>query len=168
MDDVVLTVRAEELIAASPIAVYDLVSDLTRMGEWSPENQGAEWIEGEPRAVGSRFLGRNRNGDVEWEGGGIVIASSPPHEFAWVMGDDPACPRGTWRYVIEKESEAVTRVTETYELGPGESGFRDEIEALPPADRAAALRFRRTELEDGMRTTLRRIKARTESERGPA
>ncbi|HAY67306.1 MAG TPA: hypothetical protein DCY82_03325, partial [Acidimicrobiaceae bacterium] len=25
-------------IAASPEAVYDLVSDVTRMGEWSPES----------------------------------------------------------------------------------------------------------------------------------
>jgi hypothetical protein len=30
-------------IHASPEAVYDLVSDLPRMGEWSPENIGGEW-----------------------------------------------------------------------------------------------------------------------------
>jgi Polyketide cyclase / dehydrase and lipid transport len=30
-------------INASPEAVYDLVSDLPRMGEWSPENIGGEW-----------------------------------------------------------------------------------------------------------------------------
>jgi len=30
-------------IHASPEAVYALVSDLPRMGEWSPENIGGEW-----------------------------------------------------------------------------------------------------------------------------
>ena len=30
-------------INASPDAVYDLVSDLPRMGEWSSENIGGEW-----------------------------------------------------------------------------------------------------------------------------
>src|SRR5262249_3904138 len=30
-------------IQASPEAIYDLVSDLPRMGEWSPENIGGEW-----------------------------------------------------------------------------------------------------------------------------
>ena len=33
-------------IHASPEAVYALVSDLPRMGEWSPENIGGEWQNG--------------------------------------------------------------------------------------------------------------------------
>jgi Polyketide cyclase / dehydrase and lipid transport len=43
-------------IQASPEAVYDLVSDLPRMGEWSPENIGGEWQGGVCRLQGtSRF-----------------------------------------------------------------------------------------------------------------
>ncbi|MBJ7509613.1 MAG: SRPBCC family protein, partial [Ilumatobacteraceae bacterium] len=31
-------------VNATPQAVWALVSDLPRMGEWSPENQGGEWV----------------------------------------------------------------------------------------------------------------------------
>ena len=43
-------------IQASPEAVYDLISDLPRMGEWSPENIGGEWQDG--AAAGGRPLPR--------------------------------------------------------------------------------------------------------------
>jgi Polyketide cyclase / dehydrase and lipid transport len=41
-------------IHASPEAVYDLISDLPRMGEWSPENIGGEWQGGGSGQVGDR------------------------------------------------------------------------------------------------------------------
>ena len=47
-------------IHASPEAVYDLVSDLPRMGEWSPENIGGEWQDGGSGQVGDRYIGHNR------------------------------------------------------------------------------------------------------------
>ena len=53
-------------IAASPESIYALVSDLSRMGEWSTENIGGEWTNGEPGQVGSRFLGTNRIKTFEW------------------------------------------------------------------------------------------------------
>ncbi len=33
-------------ISASPEQLYSMVSDVTRMGEWSPENEGGEWLGG--------------------------------------------------------------------------------------------------------------------------
>ena len=42
-------------INASPEAVYDLVSDLPRMGEWSPENVGGEWQGGGRGQVGDHW-----------------------------------------------------------------------------------------------------------------
>ena len=47
-------------IHTSPEAVYDLVSDLPRMGEWSPENIGGEWQGGGSGNVGDRYIGHNR------------------------------------------------------------------------------------------------------------
>ena len=43
-------------INASPEAVYDLVSDLPRMGEWSPENIGGEWQDGGSGKVADHCL----------------------------------------------------------------------------------------------------------------
>jgi hypothetical protein len=50
-------------INASPEAVYDLVSDLPRMGEWSPENIGGEWQGGGSGKVGDRYIGHNRTSE---------------------------------------------------------------------------------------------------------
>src|SRR5262245_27395504 len=47
-------------IQTSPEAVYDLVSDLPRMGEWSPENIGGGWQGGGSGEVGGRDIGHNR------------------------------------------------------------------------------------------------------------
>ena len=52
-------------IAAPPERVYDLVADVTRMGEWSPEASGTI---GQPSALqaGDKFWGTNRKGFVWW------------------------------------------------------------------------------------------------------
>ncbi len=50
-------------IAAPPDAVFELVTDLTRMGEWSPENEGGDWTgDATGPALGATFSGKNRNG----------------------------------------------------------------------------------------------------------
>ena len=61
-----VTVRAA--IDAPAERVWDLVSDVTRMGEWSPETRSCRWL-GEPAApeVGARFAGRNQfRGPGNW------------------------------------------------------------------------------------------------------
>ena len=55
-------------IHASPDAVYDLVADLPRMGEWSPENIGGEWQGGGSGKMGDRFIGHNRAGERTADG----------------------------------------------------------------------------------------------------
>ncbi len=55
-------------IAAPPTAVWDLVSDVTKIGRYSPETFEAEWVDGATGpAVGTKFRGHvkrktNRNG----------------------------------------------------------------------------------------------------------
>ena len=54
-------------VAAPPEEVWALVSDLTRMGEWSPEARGGRWAGGtDGPSVGAVFKGRNRNGRYRW------------------------------------------------------------------------------------------------------
>jgi len=68
----VTDLRATTAVRASAEMVYDRISDVTRMGEWSPENQGGEWLDGATgAAVGARFRSRNkRKGVVDNHGGG--------------------------------------------------------------------------------------------------
>ena len=73
-------------ISASADAVWPLVSDLTRMGEWSPENQGGEWIKGATGpAVGALFKGRNSNGKRSWSTTVKVIEFDPPKRMAFAL-----------------------------------------------------------------------------------
>jgi hypothetical protein len=54
-------------IAAPIDVVWDLVSDIARIGEWSIECRSCEWLAGatDPRP-GARFRGRNRRNATLW------------------------------------------------------------------------------------------------------
>jgi len=65
-------------IAAAPGTVYALVSDLTQMGEFSPECRQVEWLGGATGpAAGARFVGHNRNGPIKWSRGAGLSAPRP-------------------------------------------------------------------------------------------
>src|SRR4051812_23128472 len=86
-------------IGAAPEAVWGLVADVTRMGEWSPECVRAEWEDGatgpEP---GAHFHGYNRAGTYEWDATCVVTDCEPGKVFAFRVprGDDDAPT--TWRF----------------------------------------------------------------------
>ncbi|GAA3486001.1 SRPBCC family protein [Streptomyces cremeus] len=76
---------AERLTVAVPAhMVWAAVSDVRRMGEWSPECRGA-WVPGRAGALrpGSRFLGRNRAAWLPWVTVCRVVESVPGKLFAF-------------------------------------------------------------------------------------
>ncbi|HSL56358.1 MAG TPA: SRPBCC family protein [Acidimicrobiales bacterium] len=91
-------------IAASPGTVFDLVSDVTRIGEWSPECHGAEWQD-DRRGLGARFTGHNRWGRNRWSRVCEVVAAEPGREFAYrtVPGFrfGPSADSSVWGFSIE-------------------------------------------------------------------
>lgn len=71
-------------VSADSSRVFSMVSDLARMGEWSPENQGGEWVKGATGpAVGARFKGRNSNGKRSWSTVVEVNAFEPGRRIAF-------------------------------------------------------------------------------------
>jgi len=101
-------------IAASPEAVWSLLTDLDRISELSPECYQAEW-EGTPAApeVGAAFRGYNQAGGNKWDAGCVVVAAEPGREWAFKV---PA-PDGrdtVWRYLIEATDGGST-VTESFD-----------------------------------------------------
>ena len=142
--------------AAPPDQVWALVSDVTRIGEFSPETFEAQWLGGAdgPRA-GARFRGhvrRNGRGPVYWTKC-TVVASDPGREFAFAVTGPRGMTVNTWRYQLEP-SAAGTDVTESFELA--------DTPVLRLYWMIAGFARGRTNL-DGMRVTLERIKAVTES-----
>jgi len=55
-------------IDAPAEVVWDMISDMTRMGEWSPENEGGTWLgSATGPAPGAKFRGLNRHGNKTWK-----------------------------------------------------------------------------------------------------
>ena len=99
------------LVARSPEELYDMVSDVTRMGEWSEECYACEWHEGfEGPVVGATFDGHNRNGEHEWTTQGKVIVADPGRAFAFECSM-MEFHYSTWGYRFEP-TESGCRVTE--------------------------------------------------------
>jgi len=141
---------------APPAEVWDLVSDVTRIGEFSPETFEARWLGGAsgPRA-GARFRGhvrRNGRGPVYWTTC-TVTASEPGREFAFAVTGPGEVVVNTWRYQLTPNGDG-TDVTESFEL-PGSPLNRLYW-------RLAGRARMRTNL-NGMRVTLEKMKAIAES-----
>jgi len=64
--------------------VWAMITDLPRMGEWSPENQGGQWVGGASQAaVGAKFKGRNNNGKRSWSTSVLVNACEEQKKFSF-------------------------------------------------------------------------------------
>jgi uncharacterized protein YndB with AHSA1/START domain len=88
-------------ISVTPEKIWAMVSDLPRMGEWSPENRGGEWVApATGAAVGATFKGRNQNGKKSWATKVKVNACEAPKKlsFGLMVGGKNWCD---WVYDIE-------------------------------------------------------------------
>ena len=112
------TVSVSRDIAADAGVLYDLVADITRMGEWSPENTSCTYKEGfDSPVVGAEWLGDNVHGEFEWQTEGRVTEAERGQVFAFdaKVGDFVF---SKWRYEFEA-IDGGTRVTEhTLDLRP--------------------------------------------------
>lgn len=104
-------IEVSKVIAASPEQVYALVSDLPRMGEWSPENDGGTWLKGAAAAtVGAKFKGKNSHGKRRWSTLSTVVTADPGREFAFDVSSF-GLKVARWGYRLEAV-EGATEVTE--------------------------------------------------------
>jgi len=79
-------VVVEQVVKARAAEVWAMVSDVTRMCEFSPENTGCEWIKGSTGpSVGARFRGTNANGKKQWKSDATVVEAEPGKSFAFVV-----------------------------------------------------------------------------------
>lgn len=109
--------EATIFIAAPPLLVYNLISDVTRMGEWSPECYRCEWLDGvnEP-VLGARFRGYNNWKGFKWARTSEVRAAKTGEEFAFSTIWTPLYRDSTeWRYTLRAVGLG-TEVTESFAL----------------------------------------------------
>ncbi|HEX4979521.1 MAG TPA: SRPBCC family protein [Acidimicrobiales bacterium] len=149
-------VEVSRRIAASPDTVWNALSDITRMGEWSPECHTCEWKDDSAaRGVGARFFGHNRNGDKEWTTEAEITAWEPGRRlgFDGVFAD---LRFASWSYTIEPADGGGCVVTETWDDGRPEQFIEATVAISGVEDRAEHNRR-------GMEETLSRLAAAVEA-----
>jgi uncharacterized protein YndB with AHSA1/START domain len=143
-------------IRATPEGVYDLLADITRMGEWSPECHRCEWVAGITRAEpGARFKGYNRSGPFRWSNISEIVAANRGRELVWIMGGTEK-RYSLWRYTFEAVPNG-TLVTESFQSL--RHTLLGRLGALP----LGGERRREKALRAGIETTLACIKKVAES-----
>jgi Polyketide cyclase / dehydrase and lipid transport len=143
------------VVASSPEALYDMISDVTRMGEWSPVCKACWWDDGDGPRPGAWFTGRNELPERTWETRSQVVTADRGREFAFMV-------RGSWvrwGYTFAPV-DGGTQLTESWEFLPdGITGFHDRF-----GDDAEAQMAERAELaRKGIPLTLAAIKKTAES-----
>jgi hypothetical protein len=111
------TGSVEVVSDASPEAVWDVVADVTRVGEWSHECQAAAWVGGADAArPGARFRGRNHAGRFGWTRTNEIVSVDPPRELVWRTVRSSLYRDSTeWRITIEPV-ESGSRIVQSFEV----------------------------------------------------
>lgn len=143
-------------IAAPAAMLYDMVTNITRTGEWSPVCTSCWWDDpAEAGIAGAWFTGHNEEAGRTWETRSKVIVADPDREFAFVVG-------GTfvrWGYTFAPQTSG-TEVTESWEFLPGGiTMFEEKYGENAPAQISA----RTDSAHNGIPETLDMIKRIAES-----
>jgi hypothetical protein len=153
-DDSSVHGAATTVVERPAVDVFAAISDITRMGEWSPECTAARWVApASGPEVGALFEGDNvaAVGPVTlktWTTTSRVTACEPGAVFEFV-----AAEYTTWRYELS-ERDGSTTITESFSFLPYEGWQRFVYSTLLRRDRS---------MVRGMERTLARIKASLES-----
>ena len=145
-------VSVSTTVAAPPDVVHAMVSDVTRMGEWSPECVRCDWLD----AGRSTFEGHNRRGARRWSTKGEVVANEPGREFTFDVTSVFGLPVARWSYTFAPAGDGATSITESWEDRRGAL-----IKTLGLL--ATGVRERAEHNRAGMEQTLARIKVAAEA-----
>jgi hypothetical protein len=147
-------------IDAPALVVYSMISDVTRMGLWSPETTGCRWLNGASGpAVGNRFKGSNKAGWRRWSTTCTVTAAERGRRFAFDVSLS-RYPIARWGYEIEADGVGIDGCTVTESWADRRPRWMHRLSPYVMGERDWAERNR-----VGMETTLAALKRAAESPR---
>lgn len=152
------TIEESIHVNAPPQAVWDMVTDLRRMGEWSGQARGGWWLSRRGPALGSRFLGLNRLGRARWVTTTKVIRFEAPSVFAFRTEQN----RAVWVYVLQSDGNGGTTLVHRRELPDGRPAMARAVARMLFG---GAAKYDST-VSPGMQNTLSNIKRIAESSQG--
>ncbi len=149
-------------IGRQPADLYEIVSDVTRVGDLSPVCRSGTWDDAtQAGKVGAWFTGHNAVGDVSWDTRCKVVVSDPGREFSFVnFGPAGDVELVRWGFTFE-ESRGGTDVTESWQVLPAYPDFvrsgNENIDVEARIDGMAQM------ARDGITATLASLKRIAES-----
>lgn len=125
------TAEAEAEVAATPDAVWALVTDPDFLAGVSTEMQRAEWLD--TPGPGARLRGEHRHERAgEWSSVSTVTAWEPGRLFEWtVEAEQDGGPVAVWRFELTPTADGGTRLRQWSRMGPGPSGLTPAISRWP-------------------------------------
>jgi len=143
-------------VNAAPDAVYELVADVTRIGEFSPVCKSAHWTDDDR----TTFTGDNVTPEMQWTTHCRVVNDIPGEEFTFLnCGMDGQRELVQWSYTFAAEGDG-TVVTEQWQVLPGYGEFMHSV--APDMDVEAYLDGVVPNTHAGMAETLAKLKATAE------
>ncbi|MEI5672572.1 MULTISPECIES: SRPBCC family protein [unclassified Nocardioides] len=130
---------AEVHVDAPPARVWEVLVDLRRMSDWSPELVRMMPLLPGGLRLGQQYLGINRRGAVVWPTRNVVVGLDPGRVLAWETRSSGArwiwelAPTGSGTTVVHRRPvpRRLTRLSAVFAtafLG-GSTGHADELEA---------------------------------------
>ena len=146
--------HAEATVAAPPEKVWALLTDFSRMPEWSPELVRMVPLKPGGLRVGQWYLGVNRRKAIVWPTRSVLAVLEPGRTLAW----DTKSSGARWIWEISPDP-AGTRVVHRRPVPSGVTLLSRAFAplALGGSDEHA------DELEAGMAQTVARLKAAAEA-----
>jgi uncharacterized protein YndB with AHSA1/START domain len=146
--------KATITVTAPPAQVWALVTDVSRMSEWSPQVVRSVVLGG-PVRLGTRFLNLNHQGWKHWPTSAKVVRFAPHRDFAFRISEN----RTVWSFELEPTADGGTFVTHRRETPHGISSVSNLLVEKLLGGQASFV----PELLEGMSRTLDRLKADVES-----
>jgi uncharacterized protein YndB with AHSA1/START domain len=106
----------EAVVPATPAEVYAVLTDVTRIADWSHECRGAEWLDGASSAeVGARFRGSNLVDRFGWSRVCTITEAEPVRRFAYRTAGGMPPDSTQWTFDLVPEGSG-TRIRQRYRI----------------------------------------------------
>lgn len=142
--------KATITVQAPPAQVWALVTDVARMGEWSPQVVRTFVLGGQVR-LGARFVNLNRQGWKRWPTSAKVVRFEPHRDFAFRITENHT----VWSFQLEPTADGGTFITHRRETPEGIAAVSNVLVGLVLGGQESFV----PELLEGMSTTLERVRA---------
>lgn len=109
--------EVEAEVAAPCRQVWQVLADVTRVGEWSHECHTVTWLPGHHTAeVGAQFAGSNRNGIMRWSRRCTITEVEPERLLAYRTSGGLPPDSTQWRFELEPTPSGGTRIRQSFHI----------------------------------------------------